>query len=95
MDLLVQNVRLDSKIQDVLIQDGKFAQIAPRIEIEALPRTPQTLDGTGQALLQELPRKEYILFAAVAFIGGLLWARYRWRLRRTIRAAANNKKTPV
>lgn len=50
---------------------------------------------TGQALLQELPRKEYILFAAVAVIGGLLWVRYRWRLRRAIRAAAADKKTPA
>ena len=54
---------------------------------------------TGQALLQGLPRKEYILFAAVAVIGSLLWARYRWRLRRTIRATADpasaDKKAPA
>lgn len=51
MDLLIQNVRLDSEIRDVLIQDGQFAQIAPRIELKALPKAPQMLDGTGRALL--------------------------------------------
>ena len=51
MDLLIQNVRLESKFRDVLIQDGKFAQIAPRIAIDALARSPQVLDGAGQAIL--------------------------------------------
>ena len=51
MDLLIQNVRLGSEIRDVLIQKGLFAQIAPKIDPAALPRAPQTLDGTGQALL--------------------------------------------
>ena len=51
MDLLIQNVRLGAEIRDVLIQNGKFAQIAPRIEVAALARAPQSLDGTGQAIL--------------------------------------------
>ena len=51
MDLLIQNVRLGSENRDILIQNGKFAQIAPRIEVSALEKAPQTLDGAGQAIL--------------------------------------------
>ena len=51
MDLLIHNVRLDSKSRDVLIQNGRFAQIAPRIEVDALPRATQILEGGGMALL--------------------------------------------
>ncbi len=51
MDLLLHNVRLDSKPRDVLIQNGRFAQIAPRIEVDALPRATQILEGGGMALL--------------------------------------------
>ena len=51
MDLLIQQVRLDSKPCDILIRDGRFAQIAPRIGIETLERSPQVIDGTGRAIL--------------------------------------------
>ncbi len=51
MDLLIKNVRLGSEIRDVLIQKGVFAQISPQIDSDSLSRAPQTLDGTGQALL--------------------------------------------
>ena len=51
MDLLIKSIRLGSEIRDVLIQNGKFSQIAPHIEVAALPKAPQTLDGTGQAIL--------------------------------------------
>ena len=51
MDLLIQNIRLGAENRDILIQNGKFAQIAPKIEVSALEKAPQTLDGTGQAIL--------------------------------------------
>ncbi len=51
MDLLIQQVRLGSEIRDVLIQNGQFAQIAPKIEKDTLSAIPQVLDGTGQAIL--------------------------------------------
>ncbi|NCD23418.1 MAG: amidohydrolase [Spartobacteria bacterium] len=51
MDLLIQNVRFGAENRDILIQNGKFAQIAPRIEVSTLEKAPQTLDGTGQAIL--------------------------------------------
>ncbi|HOO21398.1 MAG TPA: amidohydrolase [Kiritimatiellia bacterium] len=51
MDLLIQHVRLNGKPRDVLIQNGRFSQIAPRIDPEALSRTVQKLDGDGLALL--------------------------------------------
>ena len=51
MDLLIQNVRLGSEIADVLVQEGLFAKIDPKIDPAGLPRAPQTLDGTGLALL--------------------------------------------
>ena len=51
MDLLIQNVRLNSKIQDILIQNGRFAKIEAKIDPASLPKAPQTLDGTGMAIL--------------------------------------------
>lgn len=51
MDLLIQNVRLGSDLRDILVQNGKFAEIAPRIDPDTLARSPQLLDGTGQAIL--------------------------------------------
>ena len=51
MDLLIQNVRLGPEIQDVLIQNGLFSKIAPKIDPAGLAKAPQTLDGTGQAVL--------------------------------------------
>jgi len=51
MDLLIQQVRLDSQIQDVLIQQGRFSRIETHIAIDDLASIPQVLDGRGQALL--------------------------------------------
>ena len=51
MDLLIQNVRLGPEIRDILVKNGKFAQIAPRIDPETLAPSPQLLDGSGQAIL--------------------------------------------
>ena len=51
MDLLIQHIRLEGKTRDVLIQNGRFSQIAPRIDADALSRTVQKLDGNGLALL--------------------------------------------
>lgn len=51
MDILIQQVRLGSEIRDVLIQNGKFAAIAPHIEPASLPRLPQIIEGHGYALL--------------------------------------------
>ena len=51
MDLLIQNVRLDSKNQDIFIQNGHFAKIEPKIEPSSLPKAPQMLDGAGLAIL--------------------------------------------
>ena len=69
MDLLIQNVLLGAEIRDILIQNGKFAQIAPHIEIEALPKAPQTLDGTGQAILPSFANVH--CHAAMVLIRGL------------------------
>ena len=51
MDLLIQNVRLDSKNQDILVQNGVFSKIEPEIDPSRLPKAPQMLDGTGLAVL--------------------------------------------
>lgn len=51
MDLLIQRVRLGQDICDILIQEGRFARIAPQIDVVTLPRVPYTLDGTGMAIL--------------------------------------------
>jgi len=51
MDLLIQQVRLGSQIQDVLIQRDRFSKIEPHIEVDNRSPIPQVLDGTGQAIL--------------------------------------------
>jgi 5-methylthioadenosine/S-adenosylhomocysteine deaminase len=51
MDLLIQNVRLGPKSRDILIQNGHFARIEAQIDPATLPRAPQTLDATRQAIL--------------------------------------------
>lgn len=51
MDLLIQRVRLEGEICDILIQEGRFSRIAPQIGIETLSKVPQTLDGTNMAIL--------------------------------------------
>ena len=51
MDLLIQNARLGRDSRDLLIQQGRFTQIAPRIEPDFLPHAPQTLDASGLAIL--------------------------------------------
>ncbi len=51
MDLLIQNVRLGSETRDILIQNGLFSKIEPQIDISSLSKPPQTLDGTGLAIL--------------------------------------------
>jgi 5-methylthioadenosine/S-adenosylhomocysteine deaminase len=50
MDLLIQHAKLGQEIRDVLIQNGRFARIEPRIDPAALP-PHQALDATGLALL--------------------------------------------
>ncbi len=51
MDVLIQNARLDGESRDVLIQNGRFVRIEPRIPPETLDKPHQTLDATGLALL--------------------------------------------
>lgn len=51
MDLLIQRVRLEGEICDILIQEGRFSRIAPQIETVTLPRVPHTLDGRNMAIL--------------------------------------------
>ena len=51
MDLLIQNVRLGAETRDILVKNGKFTQIAARIDPGSLTPKPQVLDGTGQAIL--------------------------------------------
>lgn len=51
MDLLIQHVRLEGETSDILIQEGHFTRIAPRIDAESLSRVAQTLDATGMAIL--------------------------------------------
>ena len=51
MDLLLQNVRLGAETRDILIKNGKFSQIAGRIDPAALTPKLQVLDGSGQAIL--------------------------------------------
>ena len=51
MDLLIQNARMGPDMRDVLIQDGRFARIEPRIDPAALASPPQVLDADGLALL--------------------------------------------
>ena len=51
MDLLIQNVRLGSEIRDILVEKGRYSKIEPKISPDTLSRPPQTLDGTGLALL--------------------------------------------
>ncbi|HAL93026.1 MAG TPA: chlorohydrolase [Verrucomicrobia bacterium] len=51
MDLLIQHVRHGQEFRDILIQNGRFSRIEPHIDPATLLRSPQTLDGTGQAIL--------------------------------------------
>ena len=51
MDLLIQNARLNRENRDVLIQNGRFSRIEPRIDPAALPPTTQILAASGQAIL--------------------------------------------
>ncbi len=51
MDLLIQNVRLGPETRDILIHDGRFARIEPKIDPASLSPSPQILGGAGQAIL--------------------------------------------
>ena len=51
MDLLIQQARLGQETRDILIQQGRFSKIAPRIEPDFLPNPHQKLDASGLAIL--------------------------------------------
>ena len=47
MDLLIQSARMGQDLRDILIQDGRFARIEPRIDPAGLASPPQLLDAAG------------------------------------------------
>ncbi|NLG35605.1 MAG: amidohydrolase [Lentisphaerae bacterium] len=51
MDLWIQQARLGSDTCDILIQQGRFARIEPRLDPSTLPPNLQTLDASGLAIL--------------------------------------------
>ncbi len=50
MDLLIQHARLGPENRDILIQNGRFTRIEPRIDPASLP-PHQALDAAGMAIL--------------------------------------------
>ncbi|WP_028573539.1 amidohydrolase [Desulfonatronovibrio hydrogenovorans] len=46
MSLLIKNVLLNSRVQDVLIQDSRFTAVCPDLQVQA----SQVIDGTGKAI---------------------------------------------
>ena len=51
MNLLIQRARLDGQIRDVLIRNGRFAQIEPHLDPATLGTPLQILDAHGLAIL--------------------------------------------
>lgn len=51
MDLLIQQARLGNETRDILIQQGRFARIEPRLDPATLSPNLQTIDASGLAIL--------------------------------------------
>lgn len=51
MDLLIQSARLGGEIRDILIKNGKFHEISPKIDPDLLGPQVQVLDAAGMAIL--------------------------------------------